>query len=240
MDNLHVVMPAYNEEAIIEKTIRDWYPIVADKGEGSKLVVADSGSTDSTHEVLLKLKEEFSRLEILEDSDKQHGPKVIALYKYAINNNIDYVFQTDSDGQTNPDEFDALWQARGEYDGQFGNRTERGDGKKRGMVEKVVCLLVRFFFGVKVLDANAPFRLMKVDALKKYVPKLPDNYFLPNIMITTYFEYYDEKRRFVPISFAARETGTNSINIPRIVKVGFKALGEFRRFKKDMKKDSKQ
>ena len=53
MDNLYIVMPAYNEEANIEKVVSDWYPIIEDKGEGSRMVVADSGSSDRTHEILV-------------------------------------------------------------------------------------------------------------------------------------------------------------------------------------------
>lgn len=234
MDNLYVVMPAYNEEENIEKTVREWYTVLEGKGEGSKLVIADSGSKDRTHEILTGLKNEFPGLEILADTDRYHGPKVIALYDYAIKNGADYVFQTDSDGQTDPKEFAQFWEARTEYDGIFGLRCERGDGKSRAFVEKVVCLLVRMFFGVKVPDANAPFRLMKTDIVRKYLYKLDPDYNIPNIMMTTYFAYYQEKMEFIPISFKPRQGGVNSINIRKIVGIGWKALGDFRKLRKDM------
>lgn len=99
MDSLYIVMPAYNEEENIESVVKQWYPILDGKSENSRLVVADSGSTDHTHEILLKLKtEKYPRLEILATTNQYHGPKVIALYDYAIKNNVDYIFQTDSDG----------------------------------------------------------------------------------------------------------------------------------------------
>ena len=60
MDDLYIVMPAYNEEANIESVISAWYPVLEGKGEGSRLVVADSGSVDKTHEILLSLKEKSS------------------------------------------------------------------------------------------------------------------------------------------------------------------------------------
>ena len=104
MSSIYVVMPAYNEEANIEATVKDWYSIVA-KGAGSRLVIADSGSTDSTHKILLALKKKYPKIEILSKTGQYHGPKVIALYKYAIKKKADWVFQTDSDGQTNPAEF---------------------------------------------------------------------------------------------------------------------------------------
>lgn len=237
MDSLYVVMPAYNEEGNVEKVVEQWYPVLAGKAENSRLVIADSGSTDRTHEILVRLKEsKYPQLEILSDTNKYHGPKVIALYEYAIKNQIDYVFQTDSDGQTDPDEFDAFWQIRDQYTGIFGNRTVRGDGNDRAFVEKVVCFLLRLYFGVKVPDANAPFRLMKTETVRKYLYKLPHEYNIPNIMMTTYFAYYKEPIVFREISFKPRQAGVNSINIPRIMKIGWKALGDFRRLKKEMKK----
>lgn len=240
MDTLYVVMPAYNEEANILSVIDSWYGVLEGKSPESRLVVADSGSVDATHNILIKYKQNHPQLEILEKTEKQHGPKVIALYDYAIKQGADYVFQTDSDGQTNPKEFAAFWDMRRDYDGIFGNRTVRGDGKSRAFVEKVVCFLLKIYFKVKVPDANAPFRLMKTKVVAKYLYKLDKNYNLPNILMTTYFKYYDENMTFKEISFKPRKAGKNSINIPKIFKIGWKALGDFRRFKKDMKKDKKQ
>lgn len=234
MDSLYIVMPAYNEEANIEATVRAWYPLIEDKAEKSRLIVADSESTDGTHSILTQLQQEFPKLVILSDTLKQHGPKLIALYKYAISNGIDYIFQTDSDGQTNPDEFDAFWQDRNKYDGQFGNRTVRGDGQSRAFVEKVVCVLLRMYFGVSIPDANAPFRLMKVSAVERYIERFREDYNLPNIMITTFFVHYGERVLFREISFSSRTAGKNSINISKIVKIGIQALRDFRIYKKDM------
>lgn len=235
MDTLYVVMPAYNEEANIEETVRSWYGILDGKSEASKLVIADSGSKDRTHEILVKMRNEFPKLEILENTDRQHGPKVIALYAEAIKNGADYIFQTDSDGQTNPAEFNRFWELRGKYDGIFGRRNERGDGKARAVVENVVCALLRVYFGVRIPDANAPFRLMKAEVVNKYLNKMPSDYNLPNIMMTTYFVYYKEKTVFIPISFKPRKAGVNSINLPKIFGIGWKALGDFRDFKKGMR-----
>ena len=229
-------MQAYNEEENIEQVIKSWYPLIEeeDRADTSRLVVADSGSSDRTHEILMELQKNYPKLQILVDTEKQHGPKVLALYKYAIAQGADYIFQTDSDGQTDSMEFENFWKMIEEYDLMIGNRTARGDGKSRAYVEKVVCLLLRIYFGVKIPDANAPFRLMRADIVNKYINRMPDDYNIPNIMFTTYFKYYDEKMLFKEISFRPRQAGNNSINIPRIMEIGWKALGDFRRFKREM------
>ena len=234
MDDLNIVMPAYNEEANIEAVVSVWYPVLEGKGEGSRLVVADSGSADRTHEILLSLKEKYPKLEVLPDTLKQHGPKLIALYKYAIAQGADYIFQTDSDGQTDPAEFGAFWDLRNEYDAILGNRVVRGDGKSRKFVENFLCFLLRLYFGVKVKDSNAPFRLMKASLVDKYVGRFKEDYNLPNVMLTTFFAYYKEKYTLREITFKPRQGGKNSINIKKIIKIDWKAVGDFRKLKKEI------
>lgn len=234
MDTLYVVMPAYNEEENIEEVVSSWYPVLEGKSPESRLVVADAGSKDKTHEILLRMKETMPQIDIISDTGTFHGPKVIALYNYAIANGADYIFQTDSDGQTLPEEFGAFWDMRTAYKGIFGHRKVRGDGKSRAFVEKVVCFLVKLYFGVKVPDANAPFRLMNAQTVAKYIGRLDKDYNLPNIMMTTYFAYYKEDLVFKEVTFRPRQGGTNSINIKKIIKIGWKALKDFHDLKKAM------
>jgi len=231
---LYVVMPAYNEEANIEKTVSDWYKVLEGKSELSRLVVADSGSTDKTHEILIGLKEKMPQLMVLENTLKLHGPKLIALYRYAIDNKADYIFQTDSDGQTNSQEFDAFWDEREKYEAVFGFRRKRGDGASRMFIEKVLCFILRVIFGVDVPDANAPFRLMRADALDEYMERFWPEYNLPNVMIVTFFKHYKRNILFKEITFEDRRGGKNSINIRKICSIGFKSLKEFYHFKSAM------
>ena len=227
MNDLYLVMPAYNEENNIKEVIESWYPVLDGKGENSRLVVADSGSTDTTHSVLNRLREKYPKLEILSNTAKEHGPKVIALYDYAIRSGADYIFQTDSDGQTNPREFEMFWNMRDQYDAILGNRRVRGDGKIRAYVERVVCFLIYLFYGIQVPDANAPFRLFRADLVKRYLYRMPFRHNLPNIMLTVYFKHYGERIEFKEITFGKRKGGVNSINIFKIIGIGWHALGDF-------------
>lgn len=233
-DTLYIVMPAYNEQEMIENVVRSWYKVLDFVAPESKLVVADSGSTDKTHEILSKLKLELPKLYILEDTIKYHGGKLIALYKYAIKQRAEYIFQTDSDGQTNPDEFIEFWNERNKYDAILGNRAIRGDGASRKLVENTVCLLLKLIFGISVPDANAPFRLLKTSLVNKYIDRFKDDYNIPNIMLTTFFKYYNEKINFKVITFKPRQGGVNSINLVKISKIGINALKDFAEFKKGM------
>lgn len=236
MSVLYIVIPAYNESANIQKTIEQWYPIVEkhnDEGR-ARLVVINDGSKDNTYELLCACAKNRPLLVPLTKPNGGHGPTLLYGYRYAIDQNADYIFQTDSDGQTDPAEFEQFWNQRGRYDAVIGNRTVRGDGKSRKFVENVVCFLLRLIFGVKVPDANAPYRLMKADLVAQYIGKLPDNFNIPNIMLTTYFVYYKEKVKFIPISFQPRQGGKNSINVKKIAGIGWQAVRDFRKLKKEM------
>ena len=236
MEPLYIVMPAYNEEANIKTTLDAWYPVIEkhNKTGNSRLVVVNDGSKDNTYKMMQEYAETHPLFVPLTKPNGGHGSTVIFAYDYAIKSGADWIFQTDSDGQTNPDEFEDFWNERDNYDAIFGNRTVRGDGKSRAFVEKVVCMLVKNYFGVKVPDANAPFRLMRADKVSKYLGKLKPDYNLPNIMMTTYFVYYKDRVTFKEISFKPREKGTNSINIKKIIKIGQQALKDFRELKKNL------
>ena len=229
-------MPAYNEEANIKETLDAWYPIIERHNESgnSRLTVVNDGSKDNTYKIMLEYAETHPLFVPLTKENGGHGSAVIFAYNHAVNSGADWIFQTDSDGQTDPDEFEAFWSEREKYDAIFGNRTVRGDGQSRAFVEKVVCRLVKHYFGVRVPDANAPFRLMRADKVSQYLKKLKPDYNLPNIMMTTYFVYYKDGTAFREISFKPREKGTNSINIKRIVKIGWNALKDFRQLKREL------
>ena len=234
---LYIVIPAYNEEENIEQCVNDWYPVVEsyDGGGVSRLVIVNDGSKDRTYEKLIKLAETRPLLMPLNKVNGGHGSAVLYGYQYAVDQGADWIFQTDSDCQTDPAEFQAFWDAREEQEAVIGYRPDRGDGKDRKFVEGVVCFLLKMIFGVKVKDANAPFRLMRRELVTKYIQKLPKDFNLPNIMLTTYFVYYGHRVLFLPISFKPRRKGKNSISPKKIIKIGWKAVGGFRRLRKDMK-----
>lgn len=234
MDKLYIVVPAYNEAENIKNLIDAWYPVIErhNGDNSSRLVIINDGSKDNTYELVKKYTEDKPLLEALTKQNGGHGSTVLYGYRYAIQNDTDYIFQTDSDGQTNPDEFEEFWNLRTEYDAIIGNRSTRQDGESRKFVEKTLLLILKMVFHVSIPDSNAPFRLMKKELVEKYIAKMPEDFNLPNVMLTTYFAYFHEKVKFIEISFKPRQGGTNSINFKKIVKIGWKAVKDFRYLKK--------
>ena len=240
MNKMYLIVPAYNEEENIEQFVSDFYPVVEKLNSDSRLVIINDGSKDHTYDKLTELAKSRPQLVVLTKQNGGHGDTLLYGYHYAIENGADYIFQTDSDGQTLPEEFHMFWEKREEYDAIFGNRTERGDGSQRKFVEKTLCFILRMIFGVKVPDANAPFRLMKASYVDKYIKLMPEHYNLPNVILTTCFKYFDNHITFLPITFRPRQGGVNSINVKKIIKIGWKALSDFRQIKKRMKEEKKK
>lgn len=206
-EKLYIIVPAYNEEENLDLIINQWYPIIEDIGEDSRLVIIDDGSKDHTYDILLKVQEQHPLLQPLTKQNGGHGSTVLFGYRYAIEHRANWIFQTDSDGQTDPAEFAKFWNDRKLYDAIIGARPNREDGVNRKFVEKVLLLILRLIFGVNLPDSNAPFRLMRRELVEKYIHKLPENFNLPNVMFTTYFVYFHEKVKFENISFKPRQGG---------------------------------
>ncbi len=226
-DKLYIVIPAYNEEANIRRVVDEWYPIAVMAGEESRLVIVNDGSKDRTLDVLKEEQENRPQLIVKTKENAGHGAAVLSGYKFALSEGADYVFQTDSDGQTNPQEFEEFFRCRRHYDMVIGSRRTRQDGISRIFVTKTLKLVLFLCFHVWVEDANTPFRLMKAETLKKELKYVPKDYFLTNVLLTVAFTKHKRSIRYIPITFRPRQGGVNSINMKRIFGIGKNALADF-------------
>jgi glycosyltransferase involved in cell wall biosynthesis len=236
MDKLYIVIPAYNEEENIETVAREWHGVAAKINGQSRLAVIDDGSKDGTYAKLLELQKELPQLEAVTKPNGGHGAAVLYGYRYALDNGADYVFQTDSDGQTLPSEFWQFWESREQYDAQIGWRKNRKDGFSRVFVTKILKLTLFLCFGLWITDANTPFRLMSSNALSKMLARIPADYNLANVLLTALLEKSKAKMRYLQITFRQRQGGVNSINMKRIFKIGKKAVSDFITLREVVKK----
>lgn len=234
MDKLYIIIPAYNEEANIELVAREWHEVVAGIGQDSRLVIINDGSKDQTYEKLCALQAELPQLLPVTKENGGHGATVLYGYFYALEHGADYIFQTDSDGQTLASEFQGFWEQRNEKKVLIGYRNHREDGLSRIFVTKVLKMVLFLIFGIRVTDANTPYRLMPKKLLQKYIVKVPENFNLSNVMLTVLFLRGKENVQFIPITFRPRQGGVNSINLKKITKIGIQAVKDFRTIKKNL------
>ena len=235
MDTLYIVIPAYNEQENIVDVVNDWYPVVEDKNADSRLVIIDDGSKDKTYEVLVELAKKREKLVALTKPNGGHGATVLYGYNYALEHGADFIFQTDSDGQTLSSEFPQFFDLRNEYDMVIGHRKGRQDGFSRKFVTKTLKLVCKLCFKVTLTDANTPFRLMKAEGLKENIKYVPENFNLSNVILSVIYAKRNQKVKYIPITFRPRQGGVNSINLKRIFKIGKQALKDFRTINEQIK-----
>lgn len=241
-ESLYIIIPAYNEAANIATVVDAWHPIAVSHGKASRLVIINDGSTDDTLKILQKLARKYPQLQVLDKPNSGHGATVLYGYRYALDAGADYIFQTDSDGQTNPDEFAGFWERRHDYDMIIGHRHARQDGFSRIVVTKTLKATVRAAFGVTITDANTPFRLMNRQSLKDCLEFVPPDFYLANVILSVAYTKQNYRVKYLPITFKPRQGGVNSINLKRIFGIGKQAIGDFftinRKFKAQTKRKS--
>ncbi len=99
--NIGIVIPAYNEEKFIEKTINGIPKYV------EKIYVIDDGSTDGTPEILKRMKD--SRvLYIRHDKNRGVGAAIVTGYKLALEDGMDIVVVMAGDDQMDPEQLPNL------------------------------------------------------------------------------------------------------------------------------------
>lgn len=240
MESLYIIIPAYNEAENIKNVIEHWYPVIL-KHNGdkrSRLVIIDDGSSDDTLEIVKEQVREKEYLEVITKENGGHGSSIFFGYHYALQENADWIFQTDSDGQTLAEEFEAFWQARIDNDVIIGDRRNRGDGFARRVIGFCVREIVYLIFHEKVEDTNTPYRLMYHESLKKAMDYVPKEFNLTNIALTAIFAKLrsrgEVKMTFIPITFKPRQAGKNSINVPKIIRIGLRALRDLRKINRSL------
>lgn len=234
-ESVFIVMPAYNEEANIEDVIKSWHAVVQQINASAKLVIFDDGSKDNTYQTMLSLQTQYPQLIPIKKTNSGHGPTCLFAYQYAIEQQADYIFQTDSDGQTSPDDFWKFYDNRKNYDFVIGYRNNREDGFFRKITSLVLKLSIFFIYGIWAKDSNTPFRMLNAKKLAPLLPKIPNNFFLANVLLVILIIKYKKSLQhtllWLPIQFKERAKGENSINYLNIFKIGMGSIQSFYRTK---------
>jgi glycosyltransferase involved in cell wall biosynthesis len=219
-DRLAVVMPVYNEAAVIEQVIGEWQAALGALGVEAEWIVVDDGSRDSTADVLGRLP-----VRVVRQTNAGHGAACRRGYQEAVASNADWVLQIDSDGQCDPAYFPDFWQARAGHDCVFGRRSTRADGTGRRFVSFVCRTLVGLLAGVRAPDFNVPYRLMRRTALASALPRVHAGFELQNVGLTVALLRQPELRwQWLSIHFRARAGGQNSLNWRGIVRLALRLL----------------
>lgn len=72
---------------------------------------------------------------------------------------------------------------------------------------------------------------MEGKQLAKVLKRIPDGFFLSNVLMTVIYEKHQLYVEYIPITFRPRQAGKNSINMKRIIKIGRQAFADFIRLR---------
>lgn len=219
MTRLAIVMPAYNEEACIEKVATAWIELLKDNfSKSGSLIVVNDGSRDSTGKILDALLEKHDELVVIHKENSGHGSSLFVGYERALQDGYDWVFQVDSDDQFVPGDFLKLWERRDESQVILGIRENRDDPFDRLMISRMLRFLIVGLFGVYVPDPNIPFRLFKSEVLAQMLKHIDRSVFAPNIFLSIISRSLGYDTLNIPVSHLRRRTGQVSIVGKRILK----------------------
>ncbi|HLD84134.1 MAG TPA: glycosyltransferase family 2 protein [archaeon] len=167
--SLSVVIPVYNEAAVIEDVVNSAYREIIKKHGNAELIVAEDGSTDGTKEILKK----FLRvpdISVFTGDDKKGYFNAL---KGALQiPQTDFIFYMDSDGTLDPREFWKLQDAIGSCDIVAGVRKNRDDPFYRKVLSSVYNAMVRFMFGLPLSDSNSGFKLFRRESVATILPEI--------------------------------------------------------------------
>ena len=168
VQELSVVLPAFNEEANIEAVVRKCVAYLETRVPDYELLVVNDGSRDRTGEILNRLTTELPRLRPL------HHPQNRG-YGAALRTGFDaatkrFVFYMDGDGQFDINDLDKVLPLATDDDHIVtGFRIERRDPFIRRLNAKLFGgWLVRIMLNVRVRDLNCAFKLIPKKVLGRH------------------------------------------------------------------------
>ncbi len=203
-----IIIPAYNEQGGIEKTVQD----VQKHAPDFDFVVINDCSTDNTLEICRKNQFPVVNLPV----NLGIGGGVQTGYVYAYRNDYDIAVQFDGDGQHNAVYLkDMAEKLTGEHlDMVIGSRYIKKEGFQstglRRIGIKYFTWLIRLVTGQKIMDPTSGMRMVNRDVIEFYAKNYPKDYPEPESVVTILKK--GKKVREIPVQMNAREEGISSIS----------------------------
>ena len=219
-----VIIPAYNEEGNLEKTIND----ITENAPGFDYVIINDCSTDNTLEMCRHHGFHYLNLPVklgIGGAD-QTG------YRYAFYHGYDLAVQFDGDGQHSAAHLEDMAKVleKSGADMVIGSRFIEKEGFQSSGLRRVgiryFTMLIRLLTGKTITDPTSGMRMVNRKLLEKFTNEYPKDYPEPESVVTILSENYKVKE--VPVIMNEREEGVSSISLRNsvyyMIKVSFAIL----------------
>lgn len=162
---LSVVLPAYNEEAVIEATVRRCVAVLAALAPDFEVIVVDDGSRDRTGAIADRLAAEDPRVRAVHNRpNRGYGGALMAGFDAA---QKPLTFFMDADGQFDIGDIAKLLELRGRgYRAVLGYRERRRDAFVRKVNAWGWNRLGRLLFGLRIRDVDCAFKLYDTNLVR--------------------------------------------------------------------------
>ncbi len=221
--SIAVVVPAYNEAKLIEKTL------VSIPGFVDRIIVVDDASKDETAGIVERLAEENPKITLVRHSRNQGvGGAIISGYEKAIETNMDVTAVMAGDAQMDPNDLEAIVEpiAGGAADYTKGNRLFYGDAwnmmpKYRYLGNSFLSLFTKIASGYwNIADSQSGYTAISLTALEKLeLRSIYKRYGMPNDILIRLnsFDFRAKDVHVKPIYNIGEKSGIKLCSvIPRI------------------------
>jgi dolichol-phosphate mannosyltransferase len=210
-----VIIPTYNELENLPKLI----PAVLSQDESIHILIVDDGSPDGTGKYVKEEMKKNDRIHILEREKKMGlGTAYIAGFKYALQNNYDFIFEMDADFSHDPNELKNFLIAIKENDLVLGSRYIYGVRvlnwpMARLLLSFFASVYTRIITGMPIKDATGGFKCFRRKVLEAIdLDKVKSNGYSFQIEMT--FKAYSKGFKIIeiPIVFIDRVKGKSKMS----------------------------
>lgn len=202
-----IIIPAYNEEAAIRKTIME----IENNDFNCDIVVINDCSQDNTVNEVMKTNAKLINL----PNNLGIGGAVQTGYKYAKQNNYDIAIQLDGDGQHKACYIkDLVEEIRNGYDMVIGSRfvgkRTYKQTKLRMLGINITSEIIEFFTNNKINDTTSGYRAINKEVINEFANNYPYDY--PEPITTMRMIIKGKKVKEVEVEMRNRTTGKSSIS----------------------------
>ena len=163
-----IIIPTYNELENLPKLI----PEVLSKNENIDILIVDDNSPDGTAGFVKDEAKKNSRIKLIKREKKMGlGTAYIAGFKFALQNNYDYIFEMDADFSHNPKMIPKFLREIKKYDLVLGSRYKEGVNvanwpMSRLMLSMFANIYSRVITGLPVHDATGGYKCFRKEVLE--------------------------------------------------------------------------
>ena len=183
---LSVVIPVYNEEGNLEPLLDELFPVLSSTGSAFEVICVDDASTDDSFAELLKLKQKFAELRIVQH--RLNCGESAGQATGFTNARGEWIVTMDADQQNDPADIPALLEASKHADAVCGIRQKREDDWIKRISSRIANGFRNWVTSDIIADAGCTFRVIRRDALREIPVFNGMHRFLPTLLRLQGFE----------------------------------------------------